>query len=83
MEKQLEYFKEYKRRLENSIGKEKTKLLISKAAFIISAGTNDFAVNYFNTPFRRQKYYNVSQYQQFLMQMVQQFIQVSIYNIIN
>ncbi|XP_004248462.1 GDSL esterase/lipase At5g45960-like isoform X1 [Solanum lycopersicum] len=75
MEKQLEYFKEYKRKLENSIGKEKTKILISKAAFIISAGTNDFAVNYYNTPFRRQKYYNVSQYQQFLMQMVQQFIQ--------
>ncbi|PHT35839.1 GDSL esterase/lipase [Capsicum baccatum] len=74
MEKQMEYFKEYKRRIENSIGKEKTKLLIRKAAFIISAGTNDFAVNYFNTPFRRQKYYKVSEYQQFLLQMVQQFI---------
>ncbi|KAF3664585.1 GDSL esterase/lipase [Capsicum annuum] len=77
MEKQMEYFKEYRRRIENSIGKEKTKLLISKAAFIISAGTNDFAVNYFNTPFRRQKYYKVSEYQQFLLQMVQQFIKVT------
>ncbi|MCD7453497.1 hypothetical protein HAX54_021122 [Datura stramonium] len=38
-------------------------------------GTNDFAVNYFNTPFRRQMYYKVSAYQQFLLQLVQQFIQ--------
>ncbi|KAK4364119.1 hypothetical protein RND71_015477 [Anisodus tanguticus] len=75
MQKQLEYFKEYKRRLENSIGKEKTKLLINKAAFIISAGTNDFAVNYYNTPFRRQTYYKVSDYQKFLLQLVQQFLQ--------
>ncbi|KAM3343588.1 hypothetical protein P3S68_025677 [Capsicum galapagoense] len=75
MEKQLEYFKEFKWRLESSIGKEKTNLLISKAAFIISAGNNDFVVNYFNIPFRRQKYHKVSQYQQFLLQRVQQFVQ--------
>ncbi|XP_060202615.1 GDSL esterase/lipase At5g45960-like [Lycium barbarum] len=75
LQKQLEYFKEYKKRLENSIGKEKTKLLISKATFIISAGTNDFAVNYFNTPFRRKTFPNVSAYQQFLLQLVQQFVQ--------
>ncbi|CAN4087195.1 unnamed protein product [Withania somnifera] len=75
MQKQLEYFREYKRRVEKLIGKEKTKLLISKAAFIISAGTNDFAVNYFNTPFRRQIYHKVSEYQQFLLQLVQQFLQ--------
>ncbi|XP_075112314.1 GDSL esterase/lipase At5g45960 [Nicotiana tabacum] len=74
LQKQLEYFKAYKRRLENAIGKEKTKLLISKATFIISAGTNDFVVNYFNTPFRR-KTYKVSAYQQFLLQLVQQFVQ--------
>ncbi|XP_009776385.1 GDSL esterase/lipase At5g45960-like isoform X3 [Nicotiana sylvestris] len=34
LQKQLEYFKEYKRRLENAIGEERTKLLISKAAFL-------------------------------------------------
>ncbi|XP_075106358.1 GDSL esterase/lipase At5g45960 isoform X2 [Nicotiana tabacum] len=34
LQKQLEYFKEYKRRLENAIVEERTKLLISKAAFL-------------------------------------------------
>ncbi|XP_019255145.1 PREDICTED: GDSL esterase/lipase At5g45960-like [Nicotiana attenuata] len=74
LEKQLEYFKEYKKRLENAIGKEKTKLIISKATFIISAGTNDFVVNYYNTPYRRHTY-KVSAYQQFLLQLLQQFVQ--------
>ncbi|KAL7142630.1 hypothetical protein ABFS83_08G136800 [Erythranthe nasuta] len=74
IQKQLEYFKEYKRKLETAIGKERTKTLISKAAFIISAGTNDFVVNYFGTPFRRRNY-DIAIYQQFLLQNVQQFIQ--------
>ncbi|KAL7102833.1 hypothetical protein ACP275_08G142900 [Erythranthe tilingii] len=74
IQKQLEYFKEYKRKLETAIGKERTKTLISKAAFIISAGTNDFVVNYFGTPFRRRNY-DIATYQQFLLQNVLQFIQ--------
>ncbi|XP_009776383.1 GDSL esterase/lipase At5g45960-like isoform X1 [Nicotiana sylvestris] len=74
LQKQLEYFKEYKRRLENAIGEERTKLLISKAAFLVSAGTNDFLVNYFSTQFR-SKTYTVSAYQHFLLQHVQQFVQ--------
>ncbi|KAJ8545470.1 hypothetical protein K7X08_018053 [Anisodus acutangulus] len=71
---QLEYFKEYKMRLVNEIGEERTKLLISKASFMISAGTNDFVINYFNTQFRRQ-FYTVSAYQQFLLQHTQKFLQ--------
>ncbi|CAK9177052.1 unnamed protein product [Ilex paraguariensis] len=75
MSEQLEYFREYKSKLELAIGKRGTKNLINKAGFIVSAGTNDFVVNYFGTPIRRQSY-TVSGYQQFLMQHVQQFIQV-------
>ncbi|KAI3466716.1 hypothetical protein Pfo_023379 [Paulownia fortunei] len=74
IQKQLEYFKEYKTKLEVAIGKERTKTLISKAAFLISAGTNDIVINYFGTPFRR-KTYNITSYQQFLLQNVQQFMQ--------
>ncbi|CAK9148213.1 unnamed protein product [Ilex paraguariensis] len=74
MSKQLEYFREYKCKLELAIGKRRTTMLINKAAFIVSAGTNDFVVNYFGTPIRRQSY-TVSGYQQFLMQLVRQFIQ--------
>ncbi|CAI9783701.1 unnamed protein product [Fraxinus pennsylvanica] len=74
MQKQLEYLKEYKTRLELAIGKERTKSLMSKAAFVISCGTNDFVITYYGTPFRRQTY-SVSGYQQFLLQHVQQFLQ--------
>ncbi|KAL2475285.1 GDSL esterase/lipase [Abeliophyllum distichum] len=74
MQKQLNFFKEYKTRLELAIGKERTKILINKSVFIISAGTNDFIVNYYGTPFRRRTF-TVSGYQQFLLQHVQDFVQ--------
>lgn len=75
MQKQLEYLKEYKTRLELAVGKERTKNLMDKAAFVISCGTNDFVITYYGTPFRRQTY-TISSYQQFLLQHVQQFLQV-------
>ncbi|MCD7448803.1 hypothetical protein HAX54_046649 [Datura stramonium] len=74
LEVQLKYFRSYKIRLENEIGEERTKLLISKAAFLVSAGTNDFIVNYFGTQFRRYTF-TVAAYQQFLLQKTQQFLQ--------
>ncbi|KAK1556712.1 hypothetical protein Q3G72_010607 [Acer saccharum] len=72
--KQVEYFKEYKKRLELAIGKEKMEKHIKKAGFVISAGTNDFVVNYFILPIRR-KTYTVSAYQQFVFQKAKELIQ--------
>ncbi|KAL2494795.1 GDSL esterase/lipase [Forsythia ovata] len=74
MQKQMEYFKEYKTRLELAIGKERTEILINKAGFLISAGTNDFVINYYGTPFRR-KTFTISSYEQLLLQQVQHFVQ--------
>ncbi|KAL3825478.1 hypothetical protein ACJIZ3_021507 [Penstemon smallii] len=74
IQKQLEYFKEYKTRMEVYIGEERTKKLINKAVFIISAGTNDFGINYYGAPFRRQMY-NISTYQEFLLQQREKFLQ--------
>lgn len=71
--KQMEYFREYKNRLELAIGKQRAKTLINKAGVVISAGTNDFIVNYFGPPIRRQSY-TVSSYQLFLLQNLQHFI---------
>ena len=73
--KQVEYFKEYKKRLELAIGKEKMEKHIKKAGFVISAGTNDFVVNYFIIPIRRNTY-TVSAYQQFVFQKAKELIQV-------
>ncbi|GFP79737.1 GDSL esterase/lipase at5g45960 [Phtheirospermum japonicum] len=74
VQKQLEYFKEYKKKLEDSIGIEGAKSVISKAAFLISAGTNDMIISYFGSPFGRATY-NITTYQQSLLQNVQQFLQ--------
>ncbi|KAG6691196.1 hypothetical protein I3843_10G052800 [Carya illinoinensis] len=71
--KQLEYFRGYKRRLESATGKQRTKILINNALFVVSAGTNDFVVNYFALPTRR-KSYTVSSYQQFLLQHCKELI---------
>lgn len=72
--KQLEYFREYKTKLELAIGKKRTENHIRNAVVIISAGTNDFVINYFIFPVRRQRY-TVANYQHFLLQNLRQFLQ--------
>lgn len=74
MSKQMDYFKEYKKKLESAIGKTRTADHLKRAGFILSAGSNDFMVNYYTLPVRR-KNYSVSQYQQFIMQNFKTFIQ--------
>lgn len=73
MSKQLEYFKEYQTRLEVAVGKKRAKHVISNALFLVSAGTNDFIVNYYTVPIRR-KSYDVHGYMDFLMKQVHQFM---------
>ncbi|KAL5715881.1 hypothetical protein ACHQM5_017643 [Ranunculus cassubicifolius] len=74
MEKQLEYFKEYIAKMEGVVGKDIMKMHIQKSAFVISAGTNDFVFTYFTLP-ARSKQYNLTEYQTFLIQNTQNFIQ--------
>ncbi|KAI8001386.1 GDSL esterase/lipase [Camellia lanceoleosa] len=56
------------------IGKKRTKKLINNAMYLVSAGTNDFVMNYFAMPIRR-KSYSLPSYMEFLLQQVQQFVQ--------
>ncbi|TKY71786.1 GDSL esterase/lipase [Spatholobus suberectus] len=74
IQKQLEYFRECKKRMEDALGKQRIENHVKKAAFFISAGTNDFVLNYFALPARR-KSYTLLAYQQFLIQHVKEFIQ--------
>ncbi|XP_019095560.1 PREDICTED: GDSL esterase/lipase At5g45960-like [Camelina sativa] len=71
---QLEYFKEYKRKLESKMGKERMKKHIEEALFVVSAGTNDFVISYFIVPIRR-KTFTIEAYQQFVISNLKQFIQ--------
>ncbi|EYU28037.1 hypothetical protein ABFS82_13G100900 [Erythranthe guttata] len=74
IERQLGYFKEYKAKMEGKIGKERTTDMINKGLFVISAGTNDFILNYFGPPIRSQTY-SISTYQDFLLQIAQRLLQ--------
>ncbi|KAJ8616427.1 hypothetical protein MRB53_035799 [Persea americana] len=71
---QLDYFGEYLEMLQPRIGMKRTQDLIRRAAVVISAGTNDFLVNYFALPFQKQKY-TVEQYQHFLLLKLADFLQ--------
>ncbi|KAK7412415.1 hypothetical protein VNO78_03874 [Psophocarpus tetragonolobus] len=74
IEKQLEYFRECKKRMEEAVGKERMENHVKEGAFFISAGTNDFVLNYFALPVRR-KTYSLPAYQHYLIQHVKEFIQ--------
>lgn len=76
LEQQLEYFKEYKSKMEMFIGNERTLNIIKNAAFMLSAGTNDFIVNYFGLgePVTQVMYPNVTSYHMHLFQNIEQFI---------
>ncbi|XP_031398519.1 GDSL esterase/lipase At5g45960-like [Punica granatum] len=50
---QLELFQEYRKRLEDVAGKEKTNDFVKKSVFLVSTGMNDFALNYFTAQLRR------------------------------
>ncbi|CAI9087347.1 OLC1v1021398C1 [Oldenlandia corymbosa var. corymbosa] len=73
LQQQLDYFREYKARIQQAIGKERANSLIKNAAFLISCGTNDYVVNYFSTPLR-QYTYSLPQYQQLVLKLVRKFI---------
>ncbi|KAH9312030.1 hypothetical protein KI387_027065, partial [Taxus chinensis] len=68
MWKEVEYFKEYKTKVEKVAGVENAKKIIGEAVYIISVGSNDFIENYYVNPYRRLQY-NVSQFQNHLIQI--------------
>nr|XP_043612329.1 GDSL esterase/lipase At5g45960-like [Erigeron canadensis] len=76
LEQQLEYFKEYKSKMEMFIGKEGIADLINKSVFMLSAGTNDYIVNYYGLgeSVTGVLYPNVTSYNNFLLQNIEQFI---------
>lgn len=61
------------------LGEGKTEYHMNNAFFFISAGTNDYVINYFSVPIRRN--YTPLTYGQFLLQHVKDFIQVWIWYI--
>lgn len=71
--KEVEYFKEYQKKLKGYVGKEKAEYIIKEAVYLISIGTNDFLENYYTMPNRRSQY-SVDQYQGFIIGLAENFV---------
>ncbi|KAJ0984395.1 hypothetical protein J5N97_002751 [Dioscorea zingiberensis] len=71
--KQMEYFKEYQRRLKAFQGEKKAKETLNNALYIMSLGTNDFLENYYTMP-GRSRQQTVYQYENFLTGIAERFI---------
>lgn len=75
MSKQADYFRTYKERISKIIGETEAKDLIENALVIIFAGTNDFTLNYYDLPTMRRLQYNITGYQDFVLEKLQDFLE--------
>ncbi|KAA3459160.1 GDSL esterase/lipase [Gossypium australe] len=71
--KEVEFFKDYQTKLRAYLGDEKGNEVISEALYIISVGTNDFLINYYNFPQRRTQF-TIPKYEDFLIGNAEDFI---------
>ncbi|KAK3130886.1 hypothetical protein QOZ80_6BG0499270 [Eleusine coracana subsp. coracana] len=72
--KEVEYFKEYQRRLRRYVGKAKARRIVSDALYIVSIGTNDFLENYFLFVTGRFAQYTVAEFEDFLVAQAEWFL---------
>lgn len=74
---QANMFQKYINRLKSIVGDEETTRIVKNALIVLSAGTNDFALNYYISH-KRKSEYNISVYQDFVQQRLQGFLKVYI-----
>ncbi|XP_074557483.1 GDSL esterase/lipase At4g26790-like [Curcuma longa] len=72
--KEVEYFKEYKRRLRRYAGQAQAKHIVLEAVYIVSIGTNDFLENYFLLVTGRYRQFTVGEYEDFLIDRAEEFL---------
>ena len=73
-------FKSYIARLKSIVGDKKAMEIVNNALVVISAGTNDFILNYYTIPTRRLQYHHVSSYQDFILKRLDNLIGVKFSN---
>ncbi|XP_042509609.1 GDSL esterase/lipase At2g30310-like [Macadamia integrifolia] len=71
---QLLYFVEYIKRLNKVVGEQDAQKIVSGALVVISAGSNDFLLNYYDLPTRKQQF-DVAGYEDFILGKLQDLIQ--------
>ncbi|OAY36575.1 hypothetical protein MANES_11G031200v8 [Manihot esculenta] len=73
LSKQLQYFREYKSKLDTVAGSNKSESIISGALYLLSAGSSDFLQNYYVNPWVN-KMYTPDQYGSFLVGAFTSFV---------
>ncbi|WCJ38893.1 GDSL esterase/lipase At2g30310 [Euphorbia peplus] len=71
--KQIQHFKLHKNKLQLIVGEGKANIIVNNSLIYVSAGVNDWLLNYYNLPTRALTY-DVNTYQDFLLSKVQYFI---------
>ncbi|XP_074279107.1 GDSL esterase/lipase EXL3-like [Silene latifolia] len=75
LSEQLEYLKEYKARVREMVGEERTEYIMKNSIFLVVAGSDDIVVSYFDTRTRRMNMYDVDGYASFLANSSSSFVQ--------
>jgi len=70
-------FKSYIARLKGIVGDKKAMEIINNAFVVVSAGPNDFILNYYEIPSRRLEYPFISGYQDFILKRLENFVRVT------
>ncbi|THU58265.1 hypothetical protein C4D60_Mb03t12360 [Musa balbisiana] len=71
---EVEYFKEYRRRLGRHVGKARAMHIIREAVYIVSIGTNDFLENYYSYVTGRFREFKVEEFEDFLIDRAADFL---------
>ncbi|XP_022947805.1 GDSL esterase/lipase At1g06990-like [Cucurbita moschata] len=71
--RQIDMSKNYIQRLTRIVGVDESKKIIGSALVILSVGTNDFTKNFYDLAVRKLQY-NISGYQDFIQDRLQNFI---------
>ncbi|KAL2485615.1 GDSL-like Lipase/Acylhydrolase superfamily protein [Abeliophyllum distichum] len=74
LSKQLEFYKDYQKKLVGVAGKSNASSIISGSVYLISSGSSDFVQNYYINPLL-YKVYTTDQFSDILLQSYTKFIQ--------
>lgn len=77
--RQLELFKVYLGRLRKVAGEEEASRIVGSGLVLISAGTNDFLINFYDLPSRRLEF-SIGEYQDFVLKKVESALKVFSYH---
>lgn len=72
--KEVEYYKEYQRRLRSHLGRSRAAATIRGALHVVSIGTNDFLENYFLLATGRFAQFTVAEFEDFLVAGARAFL---------